>query len=294
MWESIWAGVGICVVLLAIREVFRDLFHPTETGSLSDYLGRTIFNLLRRTPSWLPLAGPLSLILVIFSWALLQATGFALIYWAVFPASFQLSNGRPLPEQHDFLKALYFSIEAMTTMGFGDLIPKPDWLRLVVAFQALTGFAFLTASVSWIVLLYPALARLRTLARRTSILVDASRNTRTHIPTDNFEALMSDLALSVIRARVDFVYFPIIYYFHASHARSSLASSLPDLARFAELGSRPEASEPLRLASATLQVALDDLAQILRDHFVPGHPGDTQAVFRAYAEHHVEKRQSGD
>ncbi len=39
----------------------------------------------------------------------------------------------------------------MTTMGSGDLPPRPEWLRLLVAFQSLTGFALLTASVSWIV-----------------------------------------------------------------------------------------------------------------------------------------------
>jgi hypothetical protein len=275
---------------LAVREVFRDLFHPSEKGSLSDYLGRTIFNVFRHSPPLLPLAGPLALVLVIFSWALLQATGFALIYWAAFPGSFQLADGRPFPEQYDFLKTLYFSIEAMTTMGFGDMLPKPDWLRLVVAAEALTGFAFLTASVSWTVLLYPALARLRTLARRTSILVHASASTRIALPAGDFGPLMNDLALGVIRARVDFIYFPIIYYFHASHAPSSLAVFLPDLVRLAEVGSKPEAPEHVRLASAALNAALDDLAEALRDHFVPGHPSDTQSVFRAYSEHHLENR----
>ncbi len=220
----------------------------------------------------LPLAGPLSLGLVIFTWALLQATGFALIYWAVFPGSFQFTDGRPFPKGYDLLKTFYFSIEAITTMGFGDMLPKPDWLRLLVALQALTGFAFLTASVSWTVLLYPALARLRTLAHRTSILVDASVETRITLPTEDSGPLLNDLAVSVITARVDFVYFLIIYYFHATHGRSSLALSLPHLVRFAELGSRPEASEPVRLASAALQAALDDLAQALRERFVPGAP----------------------
>lgn len=51
---------------------------------------------------------------------------------------------------------------------------------------------------------------------------------------------------------MDFIHFPIIYYFHSGHRRSSLAYSLPALLRFAEDGSavaKGQASEQ-RLAPA--------------------------------------------
>jgi hypothetical protein len=288
VWRWFCAAAGICVAVLAIREVFRDLFHPTESGSLSDYIGRTIFKLLRHRPSMLSLAGPLSLVTVIMSWALLQATGFALIYRAAYPDGFQMANGDRPRAGHDFLQVLYFSLEAMTTMGTADLLPRSEWLRLVVAFQALTGFALLTASVSWIVLLYPALARLRTLARRTSILINASNKTGIDIFSGDIEYLLGELALDLIRSRVDFIYFPIIYYFHSGRGRSSLSRWLPDLLSLADAAAKPDAPERVRLASATLQAALDDLAELLREQFVHAGSEDTADTFRAYAEDHVE------
>jgi hypothetical protein len=99
--------------------------------------------------------------------------------------------------------------------------------------------------------------------------------------------LLSELALDVIRARIDFIHFPVVYYFHAERRRSSLPHSLPDLLRLAELGSRPEASEPVRLAAATLQTALHDLGQVLSLRFIHGDQGDTARIFRVYAKDHV-------
>jgi len=162
---------------------------------------------------------------------------------------------------------LYFSLQAVTTLGLGDVTPKTDWLRILVAFQALAGLALVTASVSWIVLLYPALARMRTLARRASILARAEQNTSVDVVSGDAQFLLGDLALDVIRTRVDLIHFPIIYYFYSDHARSSLAQSLPYLVRFAVQGSGPESSQRVRLASATLREALDDLAEVLAERF---------------------------
>jgi hypothetical protein len=162
------ATAGIVILAFAFREIFQDLFHPTRTGSLSDFVGRTLFRFLRRRPSTLSLAGPLSLIVVILSWAFAQAVGFALLYWIGFPGQFQTLSGTGPATGNGFWLMLYFSLQVMTTLGFGDLLPTAGWLRGLATFQALSGLALVTASVSWIVLRYPALARMRTLARRAS------------------------------------------------------------------------------------------------------------------------------
>ena len=50
---------GTCLALLALHEVFRDIFHPTLSGNLSDLLGRVISLLFRHT-FLRPALGPLS------------------------------------------------------------------------------------------------------------------------------------------------------------------------------------------------------------------------------------------
>ena len=281
------AGLGVFLVGFALQEVFRDLFHPTMTGTLSDYMGRAIFRLFRRSRSSLSLAGPLALIVVIVGWALLLGVGFALIYWSDFPDGFQSPAGSAPEAGHAFWRMVSFSFEAMTTLGAADLIPKADWLRILMPFEALIGFALVTASVSWIVLLYPALARMRTLARRAWILARAERKTGVEFVSAGVEYLLEDLALAVVRTRVDFIHFPIIYYFHAEHRQSSLAEAVSHLARFAAIGSQPECPARVRVAAWTLRTALDDLASVLAKRFVRAESNEPDAVFRAYAKDHV-------
>jgi hypothetical protein len=288
VWSDVWRLwtllPGVIVVAGALREVFEDLFHPTATGTLSDLISRGVFSVFRKSRRLLPIAGPLALVLVIFSWAILLTVGFALLYYSSLPADFRAQSGTP---DHGFWTALYFSFEVMTTLGLGELTPNPAWLRMLVSFHALVGFALVTASVSWIVLLYPALARMRSLARRASLLAEAQERTGVSIVSASADGILGDFATELIRTRVDLVYFPIIYYFHADSERASLPHSLPLLARFADEGSKRWDSESVRLSAAALRVALDDLAKLLAERFVDADPKDVEGTFRAYAEQHV-------
>ncbi len=228
----------------------------------------------------------MTLVIVILSWAFLQALGFALIYWSAYPGEFRIQGDHPAGLQ-GFSLIFYFSLEILTTLGLGDVLPVANWLRFLCTFEALVGLALVTASVSSILLIFPALARLRNLASRTQTLLMAQHKTGVDAISADGERLLSELALDVIRARIDFIHFPVVYYFHAERRRSSLPHSLPDLLRLAELGSRPDASQPVRLAASTLQTALHDLGQVLSVRFIHGDRDDTARIFRVYAEDHV-------
>jgi hypothetical protein len=145
----------------------------------------------------------------------------------------------------------------------------------------------LTASVSWIVLLYPALARMRTLARRASILARAEQKTGVNVVSGEAQYLLGDLALDVIRTRVDLIHFPMIYYFHSDSERASLPDSLPYLAAFADAACKSETPDRVHLAGAVLREALNDLAKTLRERFLETDATDAETVFRTYAEEHL-------
>jgi hypothetical protein len=291
----LWTAVpGILIIGFAFTEIFQDLFHPTHTGSLSDWIGRTVFRLLRRWPRTLSSAGPLTVVLVILCWALLLAIGFALIYSAGYPNSFRLINRDHAGSHIGFVTMFYFSLQVMTTLGLGDVMPNADWLRIIVSLQALIGLAFVTASVSSIVLIYPALARMRVLARRTTILHKAARQTGIEIVSEDAAALLADLAVAVIQTRVDFIHFPVVYYFHSDHRRSSLASALPRLLRIAEAGSSSEAADRVRMSAATLRAALEDLAAVMNERFLQTGSTDPEVVFQAYARDHVIREMQPD
>ena len=284
MWTVI---PGVLLTGFAIVEVFKDLFHPTASGSLSDYIGRTVFRLFRRWPSRLSTAGPISLVLVMLCWALSLALGFALIYWGFFPDDFHVQTGRSPSAEHGFWSVLYFSLQVLTTLGFGDFAPISGWLRVLVTLHALIGYSLITASISWIVLLYPALGRMRSFARRVGTLVEAERRTNIPVISNDAQYVLGNMTDHVVRARVDLIHYPIIYYFHSESDQASVSQSIPHLLRFAREGSKPQYSERVRFAAAALQIALDDLASILSERFLPIHTNDPDSVFRAYREDHV-------
>jgi hypothetical protein len=279
---------GVLIIGFALREVFKDLFQPSATGDLSSSIGRGLFRTARRVPSTLPTVGPLSVLVVIFCWVLLLACGFGLVYWAGYPDNFRFSAA---PEKADsgFRTVLYFSFETLTTLGLGEIIPRPGWTRWAVAAEALLGLSLFTASISWFVLLYPALGRLRTLARRASILARASETTGIDVVRGNVETMLAELTLDVIRMRVDFVHFPIIYYFHAGSEHASLPRALKQLVEYSEIGTKEECTDQVRFAAAALNTALADLAKLLANRFLHMDSSDTKAVFRAYAADHLLK-----
>jgi len=81
----------------------------------------------------------------------------------------------PAANQRDFVDALYMSLVTLGTIGYGDISPATDVLRLIVPLEALVGFALLTASVSWVLTVYPALSRRRSLAYEITLLREVTQ-----------------------------------------------------------------------------------------------------------------------
>ena len=121
------------------------------------------------------LAGPWILICIIALWALGLSVGWALLIWPYLPEGFHFSSGLDSAQNARFADALYFSLVTMVTLGYGDIVPHTAWLRLLVPLEALIGFVLMTASISWILSLYPVLARRRHLAREVFLIQRSER-----------------------------------------------------------------------------------------------------------------------
>ena len=121
-------------------------------------------------PNRLNLAGPLALILIILLWTVGLVLGWACLLHPHLPQDFLLSTGMVAERNDGFLDAVYVSVVALATLGYGEITPQATWLRLLAPLEALIGFALLTASVTWLMSLYPALARRRYLARQVDLI----------------------------------------------------------------------------------------------------------------------------
>jgi hypothetical protein len=99
-------------------------------------------------------------VLTVLVWVVLLVVAFALIYhpWI---NSFLVSPGSL---RVHWLEALYYSGYTAATLGFGDLVPDHELLRLLAPLEAFLGFAVLSASITYLSSVFRELVSMHTLA----------------------------------------------------------------------------------------------------------------------------------
>lgn len=285
--------LGMVLIALVLRDIFHTLFHPSGIGTLSSwgvgYLWRAVRSVSRHRGRFLPLAGPLAMVSIIAIWALVLTIGWACIYWPHLSEGFLLSPGLEPDENDKFLDAIYVSLVTLSTLGYGEMTPNIPWLRIIGPLEALVGFALITASISWILSVYPVLSRRRQLAREIVLLRGEGSHPLPGIAHDApvaLEGILLSMAEQVIAVCGDLEQFPITYYFHPSNRDSALPLALPQIVAIARWGEE-YGSGPVRLQSRLMLGAIHDLATYLAERFLNLEDGDLDAVLAAYSADHL-------
>ncbi len=283
---------GTLLVLVALRDIFATLFHPHGRGTLSLALiggiWRTMRRLVRGNHALLSLAGPVAFIAVLAVWAALVVVGFALILWPHFPEDFAVSGGAG--EAGDLADALYLSLVNLTSLGYGDIVPTAAVLRFLGPLETLLGLGLLTASISWILLLYRVLSDYRSLSHEISLLSDAGAATGiglAEIEPEVAARILADLTSRTVALRDDLVHSPIAYYFHPRDARHALPVLLPKLIDAVDQCSQPDRAPALRFQAGMLRRALDDLLDTVAEDFLCTPTGDAAGALDAYRRDHM-------
>lgn len=287
---------GIALITVALRDVFQELFRPSGGGVLSLWLMRLIWKGFRlaatRHPILLGLAGPTLLLAVIGTWTTLVTLGFALVYWPRLPVGFLFSTGLDPSANAGFIEALYLSAVTLTTLGYGDITPTSDWLRVLAPVEALIGFGILTAAISWVLSIYPVFARRRTLARQVALLREAEGDVGVAVEDLGSEVaarILGELASGLVAVEGDLMQFPITYYFHNAEERGSLPVALPYLLRLAEKASGEELPPEVRLRARILRDGIEDFSKTVASKaFLRLGSASTEKVLLAYADDHLQ------
>lgn len=281
---TLWTILGAGLVLLMLVDVFRTLLYPHGSGPVGRAIMRgfwLVARKLRGRGSFI--AAPLAMAAVIGAWAALAALGWALLYLPHLPDGF--IHGAGVPQRADFAEALYISLVTLSTVGFGEIVPAGPLLRLVVALQAVTGFGLLTATVTWILQMYPALNRRRALAHELNLFREAAGPAGVlSLEPRHAAGLLESMAGNVALVSIDLLAFHETYYFREVDQRGSLPATVAYAQELASQAQRSDNSE-LQFAGRMLHAALDGLAEVLRGNF--GHSGTTSSdVFDSYKLHH--------
>jgi len=276
---------GIALAGLALRDGFEALFHPDGRMLLSRTVMRLWWGVLQRRPSALPLAGPLILLTILGCWLLLLVFGWALVLWPHFPEHFAFTAGA---EGRTLVDALYLSVVTLSTIGYGDVTPAADALRLLVPLEALLGFGLLTAAISWLLSVYPALSRRRSLAYEIWLLREALGDEGGLVQREgrSAEQLYGELLSRLVAVERDLVTLPLSYYFAERDERFSLPGVMPWLLALADHGLGEKVPPRTRLRARMLRAAIDDFARTTAQRFQSGDVGTTAELLAAYARDH--------
>jgi hypothetical protein len=185
--------------------------------------------------------------------------------------------------------ALNVSLVTLTTLGFGDITPTSDALRLILPLEALLGFGLLSASISWLISIYPALSRRRSLAYEISLLRVADAEDELSLDAltpDVAERLLAELTSRLVAVERDLVHFPISY-FSAADPRFSLPVAAPYLLEIARRGMTAAQPITVRFRARLLMQAIDDLAKTTATRFHGSGATTTEELLRGYARDHL-------
>lgn len=285
-WLATLLGGGL--VVAGLRDVFHTLLHPSGVGTISVMIFRATSDAARRLGRGLKLAGPLAVVGTVSAWTGMLALGAALVYWPHLPDGFELADGLERSEQDGILDALYLSVTALSTLGFGDIVAESTWLRLALVIEALIGFGLLTASLSWILSVYPALMRRRSLAVRIHGLVEGQGDDARLARDESMGtrgSLLHQIAAGLASVRVDLVQFPATYFFRGPGDEFSLAAALR---RLQPALARDDLPTELRPAAQVLRHAINGLGETLRQGPFGLEGGDADAALRGYLEAHAD------
>jgi hypothetical protein len=288
-----WLNVvaGIAMIGVASHDIFHTLFHPAGRGAMSDQLSRWVWRLVRaaakKKEDLVTLGGPFIFLSIVATWALLIVVGFALIYHTHMQ-TYAVAPGMNPATHMGFLDALNVSLGSLITLA-GDFNSRSKLFRLLMGLEAVLGFGLLTASVSWLLSIYPVLEQRHSLAHQATLMHEAERVTGTSIFNMNSSELhtvITEITTEIVILRNSMAQFPVSYYFRGGDKKMSLPGIL-EYIRGIGLRAAESRDPAIRISGTMLGGAVIDLLHLIADVFLEMPADDPAAVAQAYARDHL-------
>jgi hypothetical protein len=236
METFIYTAVGVAFLILVAYDVYSTVLHSSARyGPIGEGLNRAVWRVSRkvafglgrrRRHRLLNAVGPALMPLLIVTYIVLLTLAFALVYAPHVPDDFQLTVAKG---EAAWVNAVYFSGCTLTTLGYGDIVPRTTALRFVALFEAASGFALISLAITYLLAVNTALERKRTVAlslyHQAGEGADAAGYIAHYFVDGKFHGLREALRTSTrdIQALLEsHVEHPVINYFHPVEVYRSL------------------------------------------------------------------------
>lgn len=233
-------ALGALILLLTYIDIWATILHTGLESPLSNRFHRAAWRLLRlvarrarREQQFLHAALPLLIAGLISLWLLLLLVGYALIFypWLGDPGAFSTPPDHSSP----WFDALYVSGTTLFTLGYGDITPLTTAFHALAILEAGSGMATISLAVTYVLAVYPTLARLR--VRATALDAEVAGQVggipllRRYLRPDgrcnsDLDDRLRELALELLELAENHEAHPILYYSHPPRVQQSILRML--------------------------------------------------------------------
>ncbi|HEX8503090.1 MAG TPA: potassium channel family protein [Pyrinomonadaceae bacterium] len=228
MGTFIYTAAGAVLLALVIFDIYATVLHSSARyGPVGESLNRSVWRAVRgasfrlsraKRHRLLNMVGPLLLPLLIVVYIVLLVLAFALVYFPHIPANFAFSEAHREP---GWAEAVYFSGVTLTTVGYGDVVPRLTALRFVALFESASGLVVISLAITYMLTVYAALERKRAVAvslyHQAGQGADVAGLIAHHFVEGRFYGLRDALRTvtrdlqGLLESHID---HPVIHYFH--------------------------------------------------------------------------------
>lgn len=212
--------------------------------------------------------GPLSLLGLFATWAVMLVLAFAMLHWAA-GSAIVTPGGTPT-----FRTDLYLSGTTFFTLGLGDVTPRTALAKVITVIEGGTGFGFLGLMISYLPTLYGAFSQrelnISLLDARAGSPPTAAELLRRHAHFETNEVLtpyLRDWEVWAGQLMESHLSYPVLCYFRSQHDNQSWLAAFAAVLDVCALLIAYGEGEPKwqsKLTFAIARHAVVDLSEVLR------------------------------
>ncbi len=274
------AALGIVIVLVVLWDAFETVVLPRRVTrkfrlarmfyifvwGMWSAIGRKM-RAGKFREMYLSVFGPLSILVLLITWALGLIFGFALVHAAI--GGSVMASGEPMT----FLLDLYLSGTTFFTLGLGDVLPRTTLDRVVAVIESGMGFGFLALIIGYLPILYQAFSRreltISLLDARGGSPPTAAELLKRYGREEN-RAAVGELFREWERWSADVLEshlsYPLLVYYRSQHDNQSWLGAMTailDTCALCIVAFDKQKTLQARLAFAMARHAVTDIAQVL-------------------------------
>jgi len=281
------SAIGIAMIVLVLLDAFetivlpRRVTRPFRLTTLFYRLTWKPWRLLaavmrpgRRRETFLSFFGPLSLLMLLATWAVGLTLGFAFLQWGL--GAHESVMGR---EVTSFWDVFYMSGSTFFTLGLGDVLPKTTDAKFFTIVECALGIGFLGLIVGYLPVIYQSFSeRERTIGfldSRAGSPPTAFEVLRRAVRTNNAQEIVSVLqqfeswAADILESHIS---YPVLCLYRSQHDNQSWLAALMvilDVSALVMVGVDGIPPAQARLTFAMARHTVVDLTQIFNTPPIP-------------------------